>query len=68
MNEGFKLADIIGACCVGGILIWFFLTATSQGTRENSAYERGRIEVEMRNLQDRNLYQQGKIDGLYYGR
>ena len=68
MNEGFKLADIVGACCVGGILIWFFLTATSQGTREDNAYRRGVTETEMRELKDRNLYNQGLVEGLRYPR
>lgn len=66
--DGIKTADLIGACLLCGIVVWFAGATMGQAPRENAAYERGKNDQYVRQLEFEKSYQQGKIDGLQYGR
>lgn len=63
-----KGADVIGACAICGLVVWFASSSMGQAPREQAAYERGKTEYELRQYQQENIYLKGRVEGLQYPR
>jgi len=67
-REGLKVADLVGACAVCGLIVWFAGSAMEAPKQRQTAYEAGKNDQYLKQLETENTYLRGKTDGLQYPR
>ncbi len=63
-----KNTDVAGVLIIAGLLLWFTVGKMGESSKQQEAFDRGKQEQYVKQLESQNMYLQGQADGLKYPR